>query len=405
MGKYKALRPLFHISPQEAAAEYERRIASEDATQVGMQVAGSQAFFCMDSEVYELIIKAERFDKQIRSAMRKLPPIAIEQYIKTSLIDEIVLTNEIEGVNSSRREIGDILDNLAKRDKRGRFQGIVEKYTALVGRDSIPLSTCRDLRAIYDDLVLDEVVAQNPSHRPDGELFRAGPVSVLDAGSRPIHQGIEPEGKIIEYLSIALALLNDPSIELLVRVSAFHFLFAYIHPFYDGNGRMNRFISSYLIAHEFSPIVGLRLSHAVKQRIGKYYKAFSVCEHRLNRGDITPFIIAFSKIIVEAMESMLGSLEDRAARLREAEGWLAELPGIDEAKGCYVMGDLLIQATLFAEVGITIGELASAGDVSVPTASKRLGYFRQHGLLVAERQGHKMFYRLDMEALEVMQAS
>lgn len=403
MGEYQPLRKLFHISPEAAQTEYERRVASKDTMRITMSIGDSQAFFCMDSKVYELILRTERLDKQIRSLMGALPLIAIEQYVRSSLIDEIVLTNEIEGVNSSRREIGDILDNLAKRDKRGRFQGIVEKYAALMSQDEISLDTCEDLRAIYDDLVLDEVVKQNPDHRPDGALFRAGPVSVLDAGYRPIHQGIEPESKIIECLDVALALLNDPSVELLVRVSAFHFLFAYIHPFYDGNGRMNRFISSYLMAREFSPIVGLRLSHAVKQRIERYYKAFSLCEHPLNRGDMTPFVIAFSEIIVDAMESMLSSLEERAACLDEVKESLAQMPGIESVKSCYTVGFILAQAALFAEIGITMNELSAASEMSGPTVSKRLDFFKRRGLLIAEREGRRLYYRLDIAALKALQ--
>lgn len=61
----------------------------------------------------------------------------------------------------------------------------------------------------------------------------------------------------------ALMILADEAIPALVRVSVFHFLFAYIHPFYDGNGRTNRFISSYVLSRSFSPIVGYRLSYSV----------------------------------------------------------------------------------------------------------------------------------------------
>lgn len=109
---------------------------------------------------------------------------------------------------------------------------------------------------------------------PDGQFFRKGPVSVLDASHKPIHQGVEPESKIIEPMNQALMILADEAIPALVRVSVFHFLFAYIHPFYDGNGRTIRFISGYVLSHSFSPIVGYRLSYFVKERIEKYYKGF-----------------------------------------------------------------------------------------------------------------------------------
>ena len=84
-------------------------------------------------------------------------------------------------------------------------------------------------------------------------------------------------------------ILADEAIPALVRVSVFHFLFAYIHPFYDGNGRTNRFISSYVLSRSFSPIVGYRLSYSVKERIEKYYKGFSICEHPLNKGRYNAF--------------------------------------------------------------------------------------------------------------------
>ncbi len=30
----------------------------------------------------------------------------------------------------------------------------------------------------------------------------------------------------------------------LVSIAVFHYLFGYVHPFYDGNGRMARYLSS-----------------------------------------------------------------------------------------------------------------------------------------------------------------
>ena len=55
------------------------------------------------------------------------------------------------------------------------------------------------------------------------------------------------------------------------------------------------------------------MSYSVKERIEKYYKGFSLCEHPLNRGDLTPFVISFSELIVDAMENTLGSLRKSRA--------------------------------------------------------------------------------------------
>ena len=138
---------------------------------------------------------------------------------------------------------------------------------------------------------------------------------VINEAGIPIHDGINPEARIIEEMDQALDVLNDESREPLLRLLfSTSFLVTYTL-FYDGNGRTNRFISSYLISRQYEPIVGLGISYAVKQEIEKYYKAFSRCEHPLNRGDITPFVIAFSEICVNAMCNLRDALTEKKSQM------------------------------------------------------------------------------------------
>lgn len=377
--KYRDLRTLFHISENDARLVYEQRFNSKDAVRLNFQISGNQAFYVMDSAIYELIIKAMELDRDIDRTIGMLPQRAIEQYMDKCLIDEIVLTNGIEGVHSTRREIDDALEMLAEKDKTGRFLGIVEKYHALRVRKTIPIATCADVRALYDELVLDEVRADDPSHVPDGQFFRKGPVSVLDASHKPIHQGVEPESKIIELMNQALMILADEAIPALVRVSVFHFLFAYIHPFYDGNGRTNRFISSYVLSRSFSPIVGYRLSYSVKERIEKYYKGFSICEHPLNKGDITPFVISFSGLVVDAINRAIATKEEDA--------------------GLWRVAFILAQAELFSENGATTEELCAAAEMSEPTMARKRKLIKELGFLRETRKGRQRFYSLNLQKM------
>ena len=399
MSEYKDLRTLFHISNQSAEETYRQRFDSKDATRFGFSVAGHPAFYVMDSEVYKLILAAERLDREISNLQDHLPTKAIDQYMNKCLIDEIVLTNEIEGVHSSRQEIGEVLENLAKQDKRGRFKGIVEKYDALNQGSIIPLKTCEDIRSLYDDLVLEEVLRENPENRPDGKLFRKGITHVIDETGRVIHDGVEPEDKIIELLKEALEVINDEKIEVIVRVSLFHFMFSYIHPFYDGNGRTNRFVSSAVLASSFSPLPGLRLSYAVKEHIKSYYKAFSVCEHPLNRGDLTPFVISFAHIIVDAMESMRDSLSEKAIQLDQAMSRLL-LCFDDEADELKRnIGYVLVQAALFSELGVTAKDLAVLENVSAPTIYGKLKKLDKKNLIKRRKKGRSVYMSIDLEEL------
>lgn len=86
-----------------------------------------------------------RLDKEIALLKCQLPQIALQQYTRKCLIDEVVLTNQIEGIHSSRKEIGDVLDELEEqsthRRKKLRFDGIVKKHVMLQEGESLALET------------------------------------------------------------------------------------------------------------------------------------------------------------------------------------------------------------------------------------------------------------------------
>ncbi|MFR6714147.1 MAG: Fic family protein [Phascolarctobacterium succinatutens] len=48
-----------------------------------------------------------------------------------------------------------------------------------------------------------------------------------------------------------------------------------MHPFYDGNGRTDRFITSYFLSKHFHPLASLRLSIFIKKKIVQLITLFS----------------------------------------------------------------------------------------------------------------------------------
>ena len=396
---YKNLRSMFHDPSEDYQHAYESRVSSEFAVDLGIEVAQSPAFFLMVPDLSALCVKAARLDKEIYRLTRNLPARAVQSYRNSCLIDEIVLTNEIEGVHSTRREINEVLENLKNNDRRGRFVGIVAKYRMLESGASARPQTCNDVRDIYDDLVLDEVLVADKKNAPDGEFFRKGPVSVCDGSGKVVHRGVEPEKKIIELMTQALSLLARDDIDVLVRSAIFHFLFAYIHPFYDGNGRANRFISSSEISAAYEPLVGLQLSYAVKKEITKYYKAFEVCEHPLNKGDLTPFAIAFSQIVVDGMVQLQNDLHEKEESYNHAVACAVSIPGIGDDRSMAEFYGILISAKLFALYGATVDELGDESGVSNPTVYSRMKKLKEKGLVETERVGKKVYYRANIERL------
>ena len=187
---------------------------------------------------------------------------------------------------------------------------------------------------------------------------------------------------------------------MLVRTAVSHFLFGYIHPFYDGNGRTNRFISSSIIAGEYEKLVGLRLSFAIKEEIGRYYKAFMACEHPLNKGDLTPFVIEFVDIVLTGMERLREALAERDVNLRKYEALAWELYGGQGDKASYELVRILIVARLFALYGVMSNELCEVLGITKPTLQRRFRPLKDAGLVHVERVGHKVYYACELDELE-----
>jgi len=356
-----------------------------------------------NAEASGIVFEILKADKSISLLASMLPGIAIEQFIKRCLIDEIILTNKIEGVYSTRREIASILGDLegAVKEKaaRKRFWGLVKQYYMLREKEQTPLKTCIDLRNLYNELVLVEVIEEDRGNAPYGELFRKESVSVHSSTEREIHRGIYPESAIISALEDALMFLSDETIEHIYRISVFHYLLGYIHPFYDGNGRLGRFIVSDLLSKDLNPLLAYRLSGTVMENINMYYNAFKTCNDPRNLGDVTPFLIMMLNMIKTSSIQLEESLRERHIRLTRYHKSIKKLPGSEKTRTCDVYF-VLIQAGLFSENGVSTRELIKLLGSSYATAKKELDFISQSDLLVRSRIGKEYYYMMDLDKLD-----
>lgn len=396
---YQPLSKLFYSDRTHYDEIYQARFNSEYATHLDFVISGSPAFFILEPSLHHKIIEIYKADKRIKRLRDELPGVAIRQFTIRSLVDEIVLTNDIEGVYSSRREINSILSELQTKNKKKRFKGLVQKYYMLQKEETLTFRTCQDIRELYNDLVYDEVAEDNPHNLPDGEIFRKGSVSVESATQKEIHRGVFPESRIIECMNQALKVLEDTDIDEPFKAALFHYLFGYIHPFYDGNGRTSRFISSYLLSKEFEPTIAYRLSYTIKENIKTYYQAFKICNDKHNKGDLTPFIIMFVDIIEESMKQLEEALQKRYQWLMHYRQGIQYLP--NGLKDKYIaLYDLLLQASLFSENGISTQEMISVMSISRATIVKRLKELSEFGLILKKTSGNSRYYNLNLEEVD-----
>lgn len=395
--EYVFLKSLYYDHKEEYEALYESRYNSSNCVHLNFIIGNNPAFFMETPELFKKVIEITRLNNDISKLVHNLPPIAVKQYINKCLIDEIVITNNIEGVHSTRKEIGEILDDLESKSTK-RFSGLVNKYHALLTGNDLSIENSNDVRALYDEMFLSEVISENPNDEPDGEIFRKGTVSVVNPTYKTIHTGLSPESKIIDSMEAAIGILNDAEIEPLFRISLFHYLIGYIHPFYNGNGRLSRFISSYYLSNTLESIMGYRLSYTIKENLNTYYKGFKIVNEKINKGDTTPFIIMFLDLIRESATNLKDGLIEKDKRLKLFASYIEELPN-DSDKRISKLYFVLLQASLFSEIGISTSELLNHFNFSRPTLQKKLSFINSNNLLITEKRGQHKFYQLNLDTL------
>lgn len=394
--EYELLSKIFYKKPTEYESIYDARFNSEASIKLPIKIHENVGFIFNTNEITKLLVKIYKTINKINLLRTHLPNIAINSYIIKSLKDEIALTNEIEGVRSTRKEIEDAIDSI-KNDKSARFKGLVDKYFKLISNEIIPLNTCEDIRTIYDALVLPEIEKEN---LPDGILFRKEPVQVVSATQKEKHRGIMPESKIIESLDLCLDFLKSDDIDSLIKISAFHYLFGYIHPFYDGNGRTSRFISSYLIKNELDVLLALKLSYTVKNNINKYYKAFDVCNDRKNKGDITFFVVTFLELLSQASDDLytkIADLNDQLNYYNNIINMLVNEKVLNDKQAKCIF--ILCQNRLFDDTYMNMNTLTELLEKSDTTTRKILKSLESKNLLVKSRNKNQYLYSANLDSL------
>ncbi len=200
---------------------------------------------------------------------------------------------------------------------------MINSYILLIDNEILKRpEDSKDIRKIYDKITHGEITG---SELPDGKFFRKDDVCVQKKNSvsgKTIHRGVSGEENIEEHIRDLLTFLKNEDIDLLLRVAIGHYYFGYIHPFYDGNGRVSRFISSMILREEYNYLTAMSLARGSWIKKGDYYKAFDITNSNINRGEMNFFVDEFFKILIEGQEDIIHNLLDKREKLSNAEEFI-----------------------------------------------------------------------------------
>jgi len=330
MPSYKALDKLFYEDRSanrqvHNEAQARLRLESPSTFRTGIMLETGELFFAMPQELTLLNERALRVERKVSLLWNALPGIAQWSYIRSLIMDEIVSSNEIEGVHSTRRQIEEALKNVESSNpskKEKQFQEFAQLYLGLMDKNIGYPEKPEDIRLIFD-AVTNGQLAKN--YIPDGELFRKGPVDVESSTQKILHTGVLPERKIIDLLQQMIEMVQSKDIPPTFSALLSHFLFEYIHPFYDGNGRTGRYLLALALSIPLSQVTVFSLSKVIAENKNKYYKAFDVTENPLNHAEGTVFIIEMMKLIRLAQDMQIEDISQKQELLDEADKMTSKL--------------------------------------------------------------------------------
>lgn len=221
--------------------------------------------------------------------------------------DEIVATSAIENIDFSRDSVRNILKGYApKNDQESRILGIKKGLEFIA--DTSNKITEENLHKLYMMTVGDFL--EGDDRLNDGEFYRHDTVSIV--GNQIEHMGVHYK-KIPGFMKALIEFINaDDSINDLIKAAVIHFYFAYVHPYFDGNGRTARLMHLwFLIQKGYQSALFIPFSGLIEKSRKAYYDAFSAVEdNQIFSGviDVTPFVLYFIENVYNKMNNSTDTL-------------------------------------------------------------------------------------------------
>lgn len=152
-------------------------------------------------------------------------------------------------------------------------------------------------------LKLHKMVMKNIS--PSAGIFRKE-VSAIFNQAGIVAYLPPPPNKISELIKILINRTKSSRETKYIKMAFFHFGFEKIHPFLDGNGRVGRLLSTFILKQDQSDFRGLvSLEEYLERNKQVYYDLLAI-----SKTDITRFVEFFLEALAEQAEKTINNLKD-----------------------------------------------------------------------------------------------
>lgn len=218
--------------------------------------------------------------------------------------EEILSTFSIEQIATSRDSVQKILAGYAPADENERRIYGMKRGLDFIS-DPLHRISEENIHQLYE-ITIGEVLPQENRLLPQ-HYYRHDSVYVV--GEKVEHTGL-PWQKLPEYMAEFVSFIGeDTGMNDLLKAAAIHFYLAFLHPYFDGNGRMARLLHLwYLVQQGYPSALFVPLSEYIGKSRQAYYNAYTLVEQNARISgvvDITPFLVYFIDHVYHKLENQL----------------------------------------------------------------------------------------------------
>ncbi len=342
-------------------------------------------FYYHDENIRALLSQVSRSTGKLEGAISALNDKTIHTLVMDASINEILQSSEIEGeilsrdsVRSSVRKKLDNTFDYSNDSSTRHTDGLVELFIDSSYNEA--QLTHERLHGWHSILF---PTGYSDGHKINVATYRLDEMSVIsNRGYREmVHYVAPPYKQLLEDMNRLLDYINHTKEDPYVKSSIAHLWFVSIHPYDDGNGRIARAITNYVLSRE----LGLdhkyySLSTAIRLERKGYYAVLEKSQNLFyNRTfDFTTWITWHIHIIESAINISLTQIK---IITEKTKFWDRAREFTLNERQLKVINKVLDIGIEHFEGGLSTKKYASMTNTSIPTAKRDITQLIAYGLI------------------------
>lgn len=229
------------------------------------------------------------------------------ELLKETLIEEGFYSSTIEGAHSTVKRAKTLASGKSKPKDKSEFM-VLNNFKALLELENKKEEITNELIFKIHKITVEDTLEEDYNIG----CYRTEPNEIINQNGKVIFRPIANIEKMNMMINSLLEFLKDDEfskpIDKIYKSIAFHFLFAFIHPFDDGNGRTIRILFTYLLKlYGYDMFYYISLSEIINRKKAKdYYQAFIDVERSdindKNNFDLTYFFYYMTNVMIEGLK-------------------------------------------------------------------------------------------------------